>query len=90
VLELTDDIVIDAGALEACRRLHGLDYRLASHMSTLARCRAGGWRTCWEKRGDWDLETDAANQALFDPALMLATYADALRWAREQSRAQAS
>ena len=51
---------------------------------------ASGWRTCWEKRGEWDLETDAANQALFDPALLSVTYADALRRARELSRAQAS
>ncbi|MGE3511438.1 MAG: EAL and HDOD domain-containing protein [Vicinamibacterales bacterium] len=39
------------------------------------------------ERGEWDLAEDAANQALFDPAMLPKAYADALRWARELSRA---
>lgn len=39
------------------------------------------------ERGEWDLAEDAATQALFDPALLPKAYADALRWARELSRA---
>lgn len=39
------------------------------------------------ERGEWDLAEDAANQALFDPAILPKAYADALRWARELSRA---
>lgn len=39
------------------------------------------------ERGEWDLAEDAANQALFDPAMLPKAYADALRWARELSKA---
>lgn len=42
------------------------------------------------ERGEWDLAEDAANQALFDPAMLPKAYADALRWARELSRASQS
>lgn len=42
------------------------------------------------ERGEWDLASDAASQALFDPDMLPAVYADALRWARELSRAGAS
>ncbi len=39
------------------------------------------------ERGEWDLAEDAANQALFDPAMLPKAYADSLRWARELSKA---
>jgi EAL and modified HD-GYP domain-containing signal transduction protein len=42
------------------------------------------------ERGEWDVAEEAANHALFDPALLRTTYADALRWARELSRASQS
>jgi hypothetical protein len=42
----------------------------AQTRSAPARCPAGGWRTCVEKRGEWDVATDAANQALSDPVLL--------------------
>ncbi|MGE3176382.1 MAG: EAL and HDOD domain-containing protein [Vicinamibacterales bacterium] len=39
------------------------------------------------ERGEWELAADAANLALLDPELLPAAYADALRWARELTRA---
>ncbi len=39
------------------------------------------------ERGEWELASDAANQGLFDPELLPVAYADALRWARELTRA---
>ncbi len=39
------------------------------------------------ERGEWDLASEAAHQALFDPAMLPAAYADALRWSRELTRA---
>lgn len=39
------------------------------------------------ERGEWELAEDAANQALFDVALLPKAYADSLRWARELTRA---
>lgn len=41
------------------------------------------------ERGEWDLATDAANQAFLDPALLSIAYSDALVWARELSKAGA-
>ena len=78
VLELTDDIFIDAGVLEACRRLHDLAYRLVTYISALARCRAGGCRYFLGEARRVHFAADAANQALSDSALLSVTYADAL------------
>jgi EAL and modified HD-GYP domain-containing signal transduction protein len=41
------------------------------------------------ERGEWELATDAANKAFLDPALLPATYSDALVWARELTKAGA-
>ena len=75
VLELTDDTVIDADGLESRRRLTaGLSARdLDVDTGALP-----GRRLAYllEKRGEWDLGTDAVNEALFDPALLSVTYAE--------------
>jgi hypothetical protein len=59
-LRFADFVKVDAGGYTSA----------AQTRSAPARCPAGGWRTCVEKRGEWDVATDAANQALSDPVLL--------------------